>query len=440
LAEPIDGERGTRLVLTCEHNDLVVRSAFGRMQIWATAAPRESVDAEEEIRAILALTPEKRTKPQNERLTAHLKSIDPDRAKLIEKRDELKLRERQLVGQISTTMVMRQRREPRATHVHLRGDFLRKGAQVQPGVPAVLPAISVPRPERDRLTLARWLVGADNPLPPRVTVNRLWQRYFGVGLVETENDFGIQGSLPTHPELLDWLAREIVTRQWSQKEMHRLVVTSAVYRQSSQVRQDADRVDPRNKLLWRQSRLRLDAEVIRDATLAASGLLTRKIGGPSVFPPQPQGVYRFTQQDKQWRESQGEDRYRRGLYTFFFRSSPHPMLTTFDAPGGNATCTRRLPSNTPLQALTMANDRGLLEIAQGLATHLTRDDTSDDRRRIEMAFHSCLSRSPSPLELARLSDFVMEQRGSAAPGGNERAVWTNVARVLFNLDEFITRE
>jgi hypothetical protein len=440
FAEPIGGDGGTRLVFTCEHNDLVVRSAFGRVQFWATAAPREAVIAEDEVRGILAIPAEKRNRSQQEQLSKHLASIDPKLAKLVAQRDDLKRRERELVGQISTTMVMRQCREPRATHVHLRGDFLRKGARVQPGVPGVFPAIAIDPQKRDRLTLARWLVGADNPLTPRVTVNRLWQRYFGAGLVETENDFGIQGSLPSHGELLDWLARELVARSWSQKEMHRLVVTSAAYRQSSKIRQDADRIDPRNRLLWRQARLRLDAEVIRDAALAASGLLARKIGGPSVFPPQPQGVYRFTQQDKQWRESQGEDRYRRGLYTFFFRSSPHPMLTTFDAPGGNATCTRRLPSNTPLQALTMANDRGLLEIADGLATTLTREGSADEGARIEMAFRLCLSRSPLPQEAARLSEFVDEQRRSAQSGHDDRAVWSSVARVLFNLDEFITRE
>jgi hypothetical protein len=440
LKGPTGGD-ATRLVFTWEHQDLVVRSAFGRMQLWATTAPREAVVADEEIRAILALPAEKRSKTQKDRLAAHLASSDPDRAKLVAQHEDLKRQERQLVGKISTTMVLRERPQPRETHVHLRGDFLRKGPRVQPGVPAVLPAIDVPPPKRNRLALARWLVSAENPLTPRVTVNRLWQRYFGVGLVETENDFGIQGTPPTHPELLDWLARELVARGWSQKEMHRLVVTSAVYRQTSALRGDVERRDPRNKLLARQARLRLDAEVIRDAALAAGGLLTRKIGGPSVFPPQPQGVYRFTQQDKQWRESEGEDRFRRGLYTFFYRSSPHPMLTTFDAPGGTATCTRRLPSNTPLQALTLANDRGMIEIAQGLATAVLGSRASDDRQRLEHAFRLCLARSPSPAEMARLSEFLHSQRNrSDAEGKNDTIAWTNVARVLFNLDEFITRE
>jgi hypothetical protein len=336
-----------------------------------------------------------------------------------------------------------------------------------------------------RLDLARWLVDPANPLTPRVTMNRFWQRYFGQGLVETENDFGTQGTPPTHPELLDWLASEFVGNaecgvrsaelktdeptnhsafrtpnsalSWSMKRMHRLIVTSATYRQSSRARSDLERTDPRNKLLARQSRPRLEAETIRDAALAASGLLSEKIGGPSVFPPQPAGIYRFTQQDKKWTDSKGDDRYRRGMYTYFWRSSPDPFLMTFDAPGGNVTCTRRVHANTPLQALTLANDRAFFEIAQGLGSRVLREGPSDDAGRVALAFRLCLTREPTSAEQERLIEFLQAQRRAFA--GNEKAAaevagkgwpesvdvaqaaaWTSVARVLLNLDEFVTRE
>ena len=214
----------------------------------------------------------------------------------------------------------------------------------------------------NRLDLARWLVDRRNPLTARVTVNRVWQHYFGKGLVATDNDFGTQGSPPTHPELLDWLASEFMERGWSQKKLHRLIVTSATYRQDSRHRPDLAAVDPENHWLGRQQRLRLEAEVIRDEALTASGLLNPKIGGPSVFPPQPEGASKLGQIQREWVASEGPDRYRRGMYTYFWRSSPHPGLMVFDAPDSTTSCTRRNRSNTPLQALTLLNDQGLLRI------------------------------------------------------------------------------
>ncbi len=292
----------------------------------------------------------------------------------------------------------------------------------------------------------------------RVTVNRIWQRYFGVGLVETENDFGTQGALPTHPELLDWLAVEFMDRGWRLKEIHRLIVTSATYRQSSRVRPELAEIDPHNKLLGRQARLRLDAEIVRDNALAASGLLSRKLGGPSVYPPQPEGIYQFTQVQRPWKVSAGADRYRRGVYTFFQRSAPHPALTVFDAPDATSSCTRRVRSNTPLQALTLLNDQAFLELAQGLAARVLAEGPSDDRGRIRYAFRLCLAREPASTEAARLEQYYRQQLdeyraapaeaqvllGSSASKGpqatSERAAWTALARVLLNLDEFITRE
>ncbi len=349
-------------------------------------------------------------------------------------------------------MVLQELPKPRVTHIHLMGDFTRKGAKVAPGVPAVLHGLSSPAP--NRLDLARWLVDRRNPLTARVTVNRMWMHYFGSGLVETENDFGTQGALPTHPELLDWLAVEFMESGWRMKALHKRIVTSATYRQSSRARPDLAEADPNNKLLARQGRLRLDAEIVRDSALAASGLLSHKFGGPSVFPPQPDGIYQFTQVRRPWKTSTGADRYRRGVYTFFQRSAPHPALTVFDAPDATSSCTRRVRSNTPLQALTLLNDQAFLELARGLAGRIadSRPD-GDVRERIRYGFRLCLVREPSPSELERLERYFRQQCEEyreapadarallqSSQSAAERAAWVAVARVLLNLDEFITRE
>ena len=315
---------------------------------------------------------------------------------------------------------MKERAKPRETFIHVRGDFLRPGARVKPATPAVLPPIKPAGAEANRLDLARWLVDPQNPLTPRVTVNRIWQQHFGQGIVDTENDFGTQGSPPTHPELLDWLARYFVHSGWSMKKLHRMIVTSATYQQSSAFRADLVERDANNKLLARQTRLRLDAELIRDAALAASGLLSREIGGPGVYPPQPQGIYRFTQQVKYWKESGGDDRYRRGMYTYFWRSSPYPFLMTFDAPDANTACTRRPRSNTPLQALTLANDRVFVEAAQGLAVRVLKESPSGaEPERLRHAFRLCFAREPSAVENARLAQ-IARQSAADVCGGRSR--------------------
>jgi mono/diheme cytochrome c family protein len=355
--------------------------------------------------------------------------------------------------QFPTTMVVEEAAEPRESFIMVRGDFLRRGATVTANVPAVLPSLPPGEGERTRLDLAKWLVSPDQPLTPRVYVNRVWQRYFGRGLVETENDFGTQGDRPTHPELLDWLAAEFVRTGWDVKRLHRLIVTSAAYRQSSDYRADVAEIDPLNKLLARQNRLRLDAELIRDAALSASGLLTNELGGPPVTPPQPDGVFDFTQDKKPWKTATDRQRYRRGLYTYLLRSSLYPAMTVFDFPDPNVTCTRRNRSNTPLQSLTLANDQTFVEFARGLAERILQTD-GDDTTRLRTAVKRCLSRDPASLELARLSAFLHQQRtafadnptaakylaGESATNPAETAAWVAVSRVLLNLDEFITRE
>jgi hypothetical protein len=454
VEEGFTTEPGMRLALELRHSK--PGYALGRFRVSATASPREAVDLPAKVRRILASTAAERSPEEVRSLAEYYRSIDKDRIPLAARVADLKERQRQLVQAVTTSLVVSERREPRTTHIHLRGDFLSPGEAVEGGVPAVLPPPAA-EGKLDRLGFARWLVDRRNPLTARVTVNRLWQAYFGQGIVATENDFGTQGSPPTHPELLDWLASEFGDRGWSLKAMHRLIVTSATYRQSSRARPELRDVDPYNLFLARQPRLRLDAETIRDAALAASGLLSREVGGPGVYPPQPQGIYRFTQTAKYWKESQGPDRYRRGMYTYFWRSSPYPMLMAFDAPDANVACTRRVRSNTPLQALTLANDPAFFEMAQSLAARTLREAPPVEGERIRHAFRLCLARAPAEDEGRRLADYLDSQRrrfaaapeeaAPASPSGlpegmapGEGAAWTAVARVLLNLDELITRE
>jgi hypothetical protein len=316
-----------------------------------------------------------------------------------------------------TTLVLKELAKPRKTHLLTAGDFTRPAEEVAPGVLATLHAFKPDQGPVNRLDLARWIVAKENPLTARVIANRVWQAYFGRGLVETENDFGSQGTPPSHPELLDWLAVEFVERGWSLKSLHRSIVLTRAYRRDSADRADLADKDPDNRLLARQTRLRLDAELVRDSALVASGLLTRKVGGPPVFPPIPDGVMSLGQVKRAWNTSQGPDRTRRGLYTFTYRVTPPPAFAVFDAPDGLSTCTRRNRSNTPLQALTLLNDPAFFEAAQAMAGVIEKEG-------LPAAFRRCTSRNPEPAELAVLGKL---DRLSAA-------------RTLLNLDETITRD
>ena len=254
-------------------------------------------------------------------------------------------------------------------------------------------------------------------------------------MVETENDFGLQGNFPTHPELLDWLAVEFREGSWSFKKLHKLIVMSATYQQSSELVKNLYEKDPRNLLLGRQSRLRLEAEIIRDVSLVASGTLNPKLGGPGVFPPQPKEVFLFTQSNHPWVESKGPDRYRRGMYTYIWRQSQHPLLTTFDAADAQVACTKRNRSNTPLQALHLANDPVFVEFANALGTRIVAEGPPDDAGKISYAFRVCFSREPTTQEAARVQAYLDAKRKA-----DPKTAWAAVARVLMNLDEFITRE
>jgi hypothetical protein len=335
------------------------------------------------------------------------------------------------------TMIMREIPEPRTTYIHLGGDFTRKGDTVKPGVLGVVQPVVATSGNPNRLDLARWLVDKRNPLTSRVTVNRMWQKYFGKGIVDTENDFGAQGEKPTHPELLDWLAIRFMESGWSQKAVHRLIVTSATYRQASARRDDAAAIDPENRLLARQNRFRLDAEIIRDSSLLASGLLNGSVGGPSVYPPIPAGANNVTQVKREWVTAIGPERYRRGLYTFFQRSAAHPALLVFDAPDATVTCTRRIRSNTPLQALISLNDESAIEFAESLALRILREAPADDVQRIRRGWLLTLAREPRQEETNRMLRLLQTRRDSKE---DERAAWVAASRVMLNIDEFLTRE
>ncbi|MGE3314150.1 MAG: PSD1 and planctomycete cytochrome C domain-containing protein [Planctomycetaceae bacterium] len=469
-AEPIRGKT-PRLTVTLKQNHFDANFLVGRFRISAANAPVDMLKIPAGVRRIAQIEPEKRTPAQAEELAAAFRATDSERAALAGRLDSLKSEREQLVKTIPTTLVLQERKEARESHILLRGDFLRKGARVSGGVPAVLPAIRAEMKEAapSRRDLANWLFDPANPLTSRVTVNRFWQAFFGTGLVETENDFGTQGSPPSHPELLDWLADEFFRSGWDVKSIHRQIVVSATYRQASELREEIAARDPANRLLARQSRLRLEAEAVRDVTLAAAGVFCDKMHGPGVYPPQPEGIYVLTQQKKSWPESQGPDRYRRGLYTHFWRSSPYPMLPTFDAPDANTACTRRPRSNTPLQALTLANDRSFFEMAVALAKRILNEGPKSNEERVRYAFRICLAREPKEAELNRLLQFLQSELtaspqpadealaavASSVAGGpaastspaapqvdrdTETTAWVAFSRVLLNLDEFITRE
>ncbi len=412
---------------------------------------KERAEIEPHIRQILETPREKRVSLQKGVLDRFFASRDPGWQA---RRDGLRALGA-AVPELESTLIMRELPRPRDAFVHSSGDFTRRGETVHPGTPTVLP----PLPKTDnpnRLDLARWLMSSENPLTARVTVNRMWQRYFGLGLVETESDFGSQGTPPSHPQLLDWLASEFVRQDWNFKAMHRLIVTSASYRQASVTRPELSEVDPGNRLLARQNRLRLEAEIIRDAALAASGLLTPKVGGPSVFPPQPEGSGQFTQVDREWKTADGPDRYRRGIYTFFRRSAAYPGLAMFDAPNAQATATRRNRSNTPLQALTLLNDQTQTEFSRALASVTLSQGGEGRSERIRYVFERCLTRLPLPEEEERLRIFLSRMAddfrthpsaipamvGQTSDGDDEPllAAWTAASRVLLNLDEFVTRQ
>jgi hypothetical protein len=449
LAQPLDrpGELTVELLF-----ERYYAAGLGRFRLSATTDLRQA-DAgniPREIESILLKAASQRGPDEVATLRRHFLTIAPELAKERAEIDRL----RSQLPQGPTTLVLKERpsENPRPTFLHKRGEFLQPTERVEPAALSLLPALP-PGVPRNRLSLARWLVSGTNPLTGRVTMNRHWAAFFGRGLVRTVEDFGYQGERPTHPELLDWLAITLVDQRWSIKAMHRLIVTSATYQQSSRITPELLAKDPENKLLARGPRARLEAELIRDAVLRQSGLLCEKIGGPSVFPPQPPSVTtEGTYGGLAWNASPGGDRYRRGLYTFTKRTAPYAMFTTFDGPSGEVCVARREVSNSPLQALTLLNDTVFEEGAQALGRMMASANGSLQDRASQL-FRRCLARTPQADELAMCVKFYGRQRERlahkeldaakiAGPGQGdviERAVWTILARAIFNLDEAVTK-
>ena len=363
-----------------------------------------------------------------------------------------------------TTMVMQERTSPRETFVLLHGEFDQPGERVDPSTPTALLPWHSDAP-RNRIGLARWLVDPANSLTARVTVNRIWQQFFGAGLVRTPEDFGQRGEMPSHPELLDWLAVEFMESGWDVKHVVRLIATSATYRQANRFRAELASTDPENRLLAVAPRIRLDAETVRDSALCVGDLLENQIGGPSVFPYQPDGLWEeisfnpaeYTAQA--YRQSHGRDLYRRGLYTFWKRTLPHPMLATFDAPTREKCTIIRTRTNTPLQALVLMNEPSLVEAARQMAERILIDGGTTSSARIAWAFRLVTSRWPTNAESEALSALYERQFAHFRQLPDEAAklltvgetprheqldpaqfaAWTTVANVLLCLDEVITR-
>jgi mono/diheme cytochrome c family protein len=459
LAEPLAQPGELQIELTFER---YYASALGKFRIWVTMEenPVASPLGEEAYHALFKYRGEgglqklaESTEAAADRdvLLRHFAKVTPLLAGERRAIDEL----RRQMPSFPTTLVMRERapEHTRRTHRYHRGEFLEPKEEVTPGVPAFLPRLPADAPA-NRLTLAQWLVSPENPLTGRVVMNRHWEAFFGQGFVRTVEDFGFQGELPSHPDLMDWLAMEFMRQGWSQKKMHKLIVTSATYQQSSRVTPELLARDPDNVLLARGPRFRLESELVRDLALVVSGLFSDKVGGPSVYPPQPSGITTEGAYGAlEWKTAYGSDRYRRGLYTFAKRTTPYAMTLTFDGPSGEACLPRRDRSNTPLQALTLLNDEVFVETARALGKWAA-EQHGEPEAILEQVFRRCLTRPPTDQERSKLAQFYQRQferfaqdelkAAEIAGEGNadllnKQAAWTTVVRVLLNLHETITR-
>ncbi|HEV2352460.1 MAG TPA: PSD1 and planctomycete cytochrome C domain-containing protein [Terriglobia bacterium] len=465
--KPFGFEAGTLLTIRMKHRMLHAARNIGRFRLSVTTMPEplKTVQLEARLRPVLDMPAAERSPEQSNQLAEAYRKLAPQ---LQPTRDQIAKLNKDLKGLgIVTALIVRERPgfERPSTYLHIRGAYLSQGEKVYANVPPILnplPRDAMP----NRLGLAEWLVSDDNPLTARVTVNHFWEQIFGHGIVETAEDFGSQGEPPSHPELLDWLATEFMQDGWSMKKIKRTIVTSATYRQSSRVTPELVERDPYNRLLARGPRFRVDAETVRDIALAASGLLSTKLGGPSVFPYQPEGVWDEPYSGAKWVESSGADRYRRGVYTFIRRTSAYPSLLTFDAPSREFCTVRRVRTNTPLQALTTLNDPAFFEAARALAKRVRKEAGPDAAAQATYAFRLCLSRKPKPTELARVLAFYRQQLehykndpkaagevvgaektkvasavpAPSGPADTDLAAWTMVSNVLLNLDETITKQ
>ena len=456
--KPFGFDGGMELTIRMKHQMRHSSRNVGRFRIAVTSAndPAWFAKLPARLWPVLEMKPEQRTAKQTERLEAAYREesplLDSARKQLTGLQADLKK-----LG-IATAMVMEERPgviRP-ATYIRERGSFLSRGEEVYAGVPFALNPL--PKGETpNRLALAQWLVSEDNPLTARVTVNRFWETIFGHGLVETSEDFGTQGELPSHPELLDFLATSFMDNGWSMKKIQRLMVTSATYRQSSRDTPDLIAKDPYNRLYARGPRFRLEAEAVHDLALSAGGLLSLKMYGPSVFPYQPDGIWDVPYSSDKWIMSQGDDRYRRSLYTFLRRSAPYPSLVTFDAPSREFCTVRRVRTNTPLQALTTLNDPFFFDAARAMAVRMVREGGDNETARATYGFRLVISRAPTRAELDRVLAYYQQQlaryradgkaaaeiiglKADAPSNAAELAAWTLVANVLLNMDETLSKD
>ncbi len=474
LEKPFDATGGYKLTikLAQQHggwnSDENQNNNLGRFRFAYTTADDPTADPiPTDVRQILAIPAENRTPEQAGRVFSYWRTTVPEWAKYNERLEALW----QSHPRGTTQLVLKERDKLRPTHRLDRGNFLAPAEEVAPGVPDFLNPLEPSKPgaKPTRLDFAHWLVDRKSPTAARSIVNRIWQGYFGMGLVATAEDLGTQGEPPSHPELLDWLAVELMDHNWSLKHLHRLIVTSATYQQASTVAPELQTRDPANRLLARGPRFRVDAEVVRDIALASSGLLVNKVGGPSVHPPAPEFLFQppISYGPKTWIVETGPNRYRRAMYTFRYRNLPYPVLQAFDAPNGEVACARRARSNTPLQALAMLNEPLFVECARALALSVLAEGGSSETDRLTYAVRRCLSREPDKNEIDALQKFLDQQKDrfakqgadpwqlladddkgkarleSKLPNGTrpaELAAWTAVARVVLNLDETITKE
>jgi len=469
LAEkPVGFTNGTywRIGLNQNHggwnSDDHMNNNLGRFRISATKASGE-VKADplpKKVREILDLPRERRTPVQVATVFGYWRTTVPEWKSANEKIEALWKEH----PEGATAMTLLTREEPRPTHVLRRGDWLKPSKPVTPGVPAFLHPLPKDA-DGSRATFAKWVADPKAPTTARVFVNRVWQHYFGDGLVSTPEDFGMQSAEPSHPALLDWLACEFMERGWSAKSVHRLIVTSSTYRQSSKVTPELLERDPYNRLLARGPRFRVEGEIVRDIALAASGLLNPKLGGPSVMPPAPEFLFQppASYAPFPWKHDASTEKYRRGLYVFRRRSTPFPELQTFDVPNADASCVRRQRSNSPLQALVSLNEPLFVECSQELARKALAEGGKTDEQRLAYAFRRTLARSPLPDELQELLALLNKQKQRIADGWvnpselatgtnvvpknlpsgatpTQFAAYTVVSRVLLNLDETITKE
>ena len=461
--QPIKAEGRIRLKIIVGQQARVDGHAgqtLGHFRLLVTDAPQAATAATvpPSIREIARIATEKRSPSQTEEITKYFRSLQPELKTLVAQREDI---ERRLKDEYKPdkTPIMKELppEEQRKTHVFNRGSFLSPGEEVTPDTPHVFHPFSAELP-RNRLGLAKWLVDRKNPLTARIVANRHWEQFFDKGIVFTSEDFGSQGMLPTHPKLLDWLAVELMDNGWSLKKLAKTIVMSAAYRQTSRITSEKLQRDPENRLISRGPRARLSAEQIRDQALAVSGLLSTKIGGPSVMPPQPEGVWQVVYSDDRWVTSQGDDRYRRGIYTFWRRTSPYPSAMALDATSRETCTIRRVTTNTPIAAFALLNDPVYIEAAQALATRIVEKDEPSLKGRVTYAFRQVLARPPGENELQRLvrlfdsqrSYYEQHRNAAKAMATNERqvaqdgdiaelAAWTVVSNVLLNLDETLTK-